>query len=373
MSGNRRKNTPPQPVDAAEDSAASRLVVLAKTAEPNGAKTEAKPQKPRQERIGDILRQARMDRADDLHQIAEYLCIKPAFLIALENSNYEEFPADAYVIGFLRTYANFLGIDGKAAIDRYRYEMAGRRKKPVLSMPNSLSEGRAPSALILVGATIAALLIYALWYGISSANRAQTHIQPAIPAAALVPAGNDADATAGLSAPIAPTMPTPAPSHEQTTENQIPTPPPTASTPVVIAPVPATTLASAPTTAPEGIVVTAPKTDVGREPPAKNTTKRTTNAGDTSSRLTIRATQSSWVMVTDSSGKAIFDHVMKSGDSYKVPNVEGLSLTTGNGSGLTLSLDGTDLAKVSSGAPHIVRDIPLDPDRLAAGSAPTER
>jgi cytoskeleton protein RodZ len=70
-------------------------------------------------------------------------------------------------------------------------------------------------------------------------------------------------------------------------------------------------------------------------------------------------------MVTDDSGKAIFDHVLKAGETYKVPNRPGLSLTTGNGSGIILSLSGVDLPKVASGAPHVVRDIPLDPDRLS--------
>jgi len=353
MSGNRRKNTPLKPVDAAEDSAASRLVVLAKTPEQGGTR--------KQERIGDMLRQARLERGDDLHHIAEYLCIKAAFLVALENSQYDEFPADAYVIGFLRTYANFLGLDGKDAIDRYRYEMVGRRKKPVLSMPNPLSEGRAPSALILVGATIAALLIYALWYGLSSSNRAQTHIQPTVPVAT---SGTDTmNAAAGLSAPVAPPMPATT-SAAPTTD----TPQPAATTPPTEA---APTTATVPATAPEGIVLTAPKTDATIQPPP-NAKQRATNDQDTTSRIIIRATQSSWVMVTDSTGKAIFDHVMKLGDTYKVPNKPGLSLTTGNGSGIILSLDGTDLPKVGNGAPHVMRDIPLDPDRLATGSTATE-
>ncbi|MDP9126677.1 MAG: helix-turn-helix domain-containing protein, partial [Pseudomonadota bacterium] len=59
----------------------------------------------RVERIGEILRRTRERRGDDLHYIAEYLCIRRAFLEALEDSRYEEFPADAYVIGFLRSYS----------------------------------------------------------------------------------------------------------------------------------------------------------------------------------------------------------------------------------------------------------------------------
>ena len=198
MSGNRRKPTIKKPGDAAETPAA-RVVAIPKDA-PTVANVagKAKPESGA-DRIGDTLRAARGARGDDLYHIAEYLCIKPAFLIALENSRYDELPADAYVIGFLRTYANFLGVDGKQAVDRYRYEMAGRRRKPVLSMPIPVSEGRAPTGILMVGATVAVLLIYALWYGLSSSNRAEVNTPPALPVAGQASPALP-DAAAGLTA-----------------------------------------------------------------------------------------------------------------------------------------------------------------------------
>ena len=427
MSRNRRKNSPPKPAPAAEESVSARVVAIPKTQEfppisavapqeitpvpepvPVVLAPEPEPQpiretrvvlaEPKQEprpepkaakpkiksdRIGDVLRAARLERNDDLYLIAEYLCIKPAFLIALENSRYDEFPADAYVIGFLRTYANFLGVDGKDAVDRYRYEMAGRRKKPILSMPTPVSEGRAPSGIIMAGAAIAVLLIYALWYGISSANRTETRIPPPLPTATQVVPMIDATATAGLTEPVAPAPEVPAKPAAEASVSPV-TPAPEAATTPVIPP------------ASPGIMVTADK------PPSASAAKtdmfeKTTQAAPPEapivkaekdvkpkaedkkpqvpanpalvSRVVIRATQSSWVMIVDDSGKTIFDHVMKAGDVYQVPNKQGLSLTTGNGSGIELSLDGKDLPKVATGAPHVVRNIALDPDRLS--STPT--
>ena len=144
---------------------------------------ERETRQPQQapERIGDILRRAREKRGDDLQQIADYLCIRRNFLIALEGSHYEQFPADAYVIGFLRTYAEFLGLNGKEVIDYYRREMAGRRRKPALVMPTPISEGKAPSGLLLAGAAIGALLVYILWYALSTSDRASVSTPPALP------------------------------------------------------------------------------------------------------------------------------------------------------------------------------------------------
>ncbi len=322
-------------------------------------------QKPKSERIGDVLRAARLDRGDDLYLIAEYLCIKPAFLIALENNRYEELPADAYVIGFLRTYANFLGVNGKDAVDRYRYEMAGRRKKPVLAMPTPVSEGRAPSGIIMVAATVALLVIYGLWYGFSSSNRADHTQPPPVPTTTqAVPLSSDTSSAAGLTAPSAPlpTAPIATPA----------TPDPAAalqSTPVpavaAIAPAAATPPAAPPVEAPASASPPVPA-QATEQPLAKEEIKGQVFGDERLSRVVIRATQNSWIMVVDPTGKTVFDRVLKPGESYKVPDAPGLTLTTGNGAGIVLSVDGNDLPKVASGAPRVVRNISLDPERLTA-------
>ena len=338
MPGNRNAQHPLPPTDPAEIPAASRHVVLPKNQE---TKTESRARQP----IGEILREARLSRREDLYQIAEYLRIKPSFLIALENSHYDELPADAYVIGFLRTYANFLGLDGKNAVDLYRYEMEGRRRKPVLSMPTPVSEGRTPSALVMISAGVVLLLVYALWYGISSTNRTGD----SVPLSPLVLSATPEVGTVatGSTTPIEPTPETP-------TAVEAPAQP------------------TAPAVTSTGIAVTAAPPVLALAPSDKNDKPKVPVIAEPTTRLMIRATDNSWVMITDASGHTLFDHVMKPGEVYKVPNTPGLRLTTGNGSAITLSLDGTDLPRISNGAPHVVRNIPLDPDRLTAGSSASD-
>jgi len=375
--------------------------------DPRAEQNAATP-KPKIERIGDLLRQIRLERDEDLYLIAEYLRIKPSFLIALEHSRYDEFPADAYVIGFLRTYANFLGIDGKAAVDRYRYEMAGRRKKPILSMPTPVSEGRMPSGLVMLGAVVALVIIYILWYAVSSANRDEAHRPPELPSTVITDL-NAHGAAAGLTAPF-PTAA--APKAVESTPQTAPVPEPTESveeTQKSDKPtedkktMKASEIATQPSTdippAFPGIVLTAEKqtsTDLESsqkllrsviQPPekaatveaqAKEGTATTSEANEKKpqvfgepnpARVVIKASQNSWVMVVDDSGKTLFDRIMKPGESYNVPNIRGLSLTTGNGSGILLTLDGKRLTGVTSGSSNLVRNIPLDPAKLSASSS----
>ena len=142
---------------------------------------QQQPQQPL-EKTGDMLKRERERLGGDLQQIADYLRIRRAFLEALEHSRYEEFVADAYVIGFLRSYAEHLGLNAKQVVEQYRRERAGRRKQLTLSMPVPVSEGRAPSAIILVGAAAAALVIYIGWYAFSTADRTAVILPPAPPA-----------------------------------------------------------------------------------------------------------------------------------------------------------------------------------------------
>ena len=63
------------------------------------------------ESIGKNLRQSREQRGLNIDQIARETNISRHYLVALEEDRYEAFPAEPYVIGFLRNYSDHLGLD----------------------------------------------------------------------------------------------------------------------------------------------------------------------------------------------------------------------------------------------------------------------
>jgi len=332
------------------------------------ATNEREPQMPL-ERIGDILRRTRERRGDDLGAIADYLCIRRGFLDALENSRYDEFPADAYVIGFLRSYAELLGLDGKEAIDRYRAEMAGRRKKPSLILPTPITEGRAPSVFVLIGALIAALLVYVVWYSLSTSDRASVSIAPPLPSApaTATPTSDSSNTSTTASVPpgtipVTTSAPMPSPTPGSITINAVAPAesivPPTAPG----APVALTPAASAPTAQAPAKLEAETRTPAVA-PPSEKTPTPIANKG---THVAIKAQQSSWVMVSDNHGNTLFDRVLKPGETYNVPDKPDLLLTTGNPAGITLTLDDVDLPKLSSHTSGIMRDISIDMTHLKA-------
>jgi cytoskeleton protein RodZ len=69
--------------------------------------------------IGNSLREARMRRGVDFAQAELATKIRGKYLRALEDEQFELLPAQTYVKGFLRTYAEYLGLDGQLYVDEF--------------------------------------------------------------------------------------------------------------------------------------------------------------------------------------------------------------------------------------------------------------
>ena len=97
--------------------------------------------------IGRRLRDARQERGEDLYDIADYLRIRPAYLFALEEGDFGATPGRPYALGFLRTYADYLGFDGQDLVGGLKHPRAGARgDKNVRSGQSRARGARSPAA-----------------------------------------------------------------------------------------------------------------------------------------------------------------------------------------------------------------------------------
>ena len=69
--------------------------------------------------IGNSLREARLRQHLDFPEIEQATKIRGKYLRALEDEQFEILPAQTYVKGFLRSYAEYLGLDGQLYVDEY--------------------------------------------------------------------------------------------------------------------------------------------------------------------------------------------------------------------------------------------------------------
>jgi cytoskeletal protein RodZ len=81
--------------------------------------------------IGNSLREARVRRGIDFAQAELATKIRGKYLRALEDEQFALLPAQTYVKGFLRTYAEYLGLDGQLYVDEFNSRfVAGEDHEP---------------------------------------------------------------------------------------------------------------------------------------------------------------------------------------------------------------------------------------------------
>ena len=107
--------------------------------------------------IGGELREARVQRGLSLEDVSYETRIRTRYLEALEDERFEDLPGEAYAKGFLRTYADFLDLDGGRMLVRYRDRFPRRAEPAVAPRPQPPYEPRRLLVPALV-ATAAVLL-----------------------------------------------------------------------------------------------------------------------------------------------------------------------------------------------------------------------
>ena len=120
--------------------------------------------------IGSSLREARLRQDLDFPELEERTKIRPKYLRALEDERFDILPAPTYIRGFLRAYAETLGLDGQPFVDEYNTRFAvGEEDAPVRSrrVPAARRErGPRESGIAIVALfaiAVATALVIAAW------------------------------------------------------------------------------------------------------------------------------------------------------------------------------------------------------------------
>jgi len=107
--------------------------------------------------VGGLLRQRRERFGHGLDDIASDLCIRKAYLRAIEESDFASLPGLAYATGFVRAYADHCGLDPIEIVDRFKSEWQGvDHERPAATAPVR-SEKRRSIRGVAVGIVVVAL------------------------------------------------------------------------------------------------------------------------------------------------------------------------------------------------------------------------
>jgi cytoskeleton protein RodZ len=140
--------------------------------------------------IGSSLKEARLRNGLDLEAAAEATKIRSRHLQALEDEQFDVLPGQTYVRGFLKTYADFLGLDGQLYVDEYssRFWVSedGSPRTPRKVRVRRKHHGRIELNMIiltLVAITGITSLVIAAWKFGGASSKTQTTTQATLPTA----------------------------------------------------------------------------------------------------------------------------------------------------------------------------------------------
>jgi cytoskeleton protein RodZ len=296
--------------------------------------------------IGQTLAQARREQNLTIKQVAAKIHIRQRYLLDLEEGHLEDLPGRVYILGFIRTYAKLLSLDGEELIRRInRLPNLPDYERSLVPTPMNPEEG--PSSRILIISVAIICLISIAGYFFLKPSSAPTP-QPLELAAIQVPS----EALKEEPKPVAPLNQDPL-----LEANKLEEKPTQAAAPLKMEASPLK-MEAAPLK-PEGALKTEPKIIYPKGmptvvPPAQAfSEKKPQNPVLSEKRITIKASEPAWVEVRDEGGRVIFMKVMKTGEEYVVPDNPGVTISTGNSGGINIFVGDTQLP--SLGARGVVK------------------
>ncbi|MEI9993586.1 MAG: RodZ domain-containing protein [Rhizomicrobium sp.] len=288
------------------------------------------------ETVGQDLRAARLRRGDDLATVSKHLKIRKDHLEAIEEDRLDVLPGRTYAVGFVRSYADYLGLDTAQCLERFKAEIAGRSDADVAQPVTVIDEDdqrRLPQGWKIIAAVVVALMAYGAYYVLSSSAMLSAPV--AAPPEQVAPK------------PVVARVPPPAMAPPAQ-----PTTPPASPAPQGVAGQQAPAAASPATGAPPVPAVAAPL------PPGKIYGQNNRGA-----RVVLRVHQTTRVLVQGEDGMVYINRTLQPGDTYQVPNVVGLALTAANANAVEVDLDGESKGFAGKD-PGVVEALSLDPQSI---------
>lgn len=310
------------------------------------------PEEPKKEegKVGLLLKEMRNKQGKTFAEISQELCIRKSYLEAIENSDYNNIPEYPYGIGFIRSYADYLGLDGNNIVKMYKEEAEAdfRKKHPYFVMEPQV-EATVPSRKYLLVSLLGLVLVYAAWNAYNQI--VTTPIETNAPETVVVEE-NNVDFPLKVDDYTTNTQDVSEPEENAEKDNN------TENTINIV------DVTSQENEAPQVVVteksfVEPDITFAGKkEPEAKKdeVVKETSNVKTNKSGLTINVLKETWIEVRNDKTLYI-SKVLQPGDSYTLPNAEDLRLSVGKIDGVEVMYNGK---KAYEFAPNKKMNISVD-------------
>ena len=116
--------------------------------------------------IGQELKKAREEKELSLKEVADKTKIQSRYLEALENGDWERLPEEVYLRGFIKTYAQHLGLDAPALVEAYNKARAREKGdgEEIEESGDNKGGGWIVTILVLLGLGVLGYLGWYFWW-----------------------------------------------------------------------------------------------------------------------------------------------------------------------------------------------------------------
>jgi len=309
--------------------------------------------------VGAAMRDARLLRGADITSVSNELRIRREHIEAIEDFDVSRLPEKAYTLGFVRSYACYLGLDVDDCVRLFRSEYKdGRVETRRTDFPEVRPDARLPQGSMLILALVLGFAIYGGWHLSLTADRMVTERVPPVP---------DRLEESSIEASL-PTMVTPEDVSDLAVGGPTLDVPDTLSEPVsveneTVDGVDPAALGTSGRTLEDTLV-----------PPADASSLVTANLESVpggrrfgaifgQSRIVLRASQNAWLRVEDREGQVLIQENLRENDRYFAPDEMGLILSVRDAGAFDVYVDEQMIGKLGRQG-QVLPSVSLDPDMI---------
>jgi hypothetical protein len=111
------------------------------------------------DQLGSIFKEARAKTNKNLDDASKETKIAKKYLLAIENEEFDVFPGETYLIGFMRNYAQFLGLDPDEIVLKYKDYKIQEQPAPIEQLTARPRNTRRYMVLAVIGAAVLVVVI----------------------------------------------------------------------------------------------------------------------------------------------------------------------------------------------------------------------
>jgi cytoskeleton protein RodZ len=253
--------------------------------------------------VGEVLAAARKEKSLTIWQVADQIHIRQQYLVDLEEGRLDDLPGRVYILGFIRTYARLLDLDGEELIRR------------VSALPNGSGymRSQAPTPIPAEEEPKFPVLIFSAVFVVIVAIAGYFFLKPSENSVSTQHVSLDSVRLQEKKQEIKVDLP----SEEKILDQLLQLPS-------------AAVLSSVEQSALKGETIV--------EKPSKllKVEKAIKGVAPLFKKITLKAREPSWVEIRDEGGRVFFMRVLQRGEEYVIPDKPGAVFSTGNAGGIDI-------------------------------------